>query len=177
MRHINFQIMTKQTLNKLAEKNIFDLIGRDWMLITAGSVEKFNTMTASWGGLGWLWNKPVAFIFIRQERYTYEFIESSDRVTLSFYPEEMRNALQTCGTLSGRDCNKVEKAGLTPHVLESGGVTFKEASMTLDCRKLFKTEIDEEGFVDREILGKWYGKQQGGSFHSVYVVEIEEILP
>ena len=63
--------------------NFFEAIGKEWMLITAGTKEKFNTMTASWGGIGWLWNKPVAFVFVRPERYTYEFIEKSDYLTLS----------------------------------------------------------------------------------------------
>ena len=57
--------------------NLFQTIGKEWMLVTAGTPEKFNTMTASWGGTGWLWNKPVAFVFIRPERYTYEFIEKN----------------------------------------------------------------------------------------------------
>lgn len=56
-------------------ENFFEVIGKEWMLVTAGSKEHFNTMTASWGGIGWLWNKPVVFVFIRSERYTYEFME------------------------------------------------------------------------------------------------------
>ena len=64
--------------------NFFEAIGKEWMLVTAGTVERFNVMTASWGGIGWLWNKPVAYVFIRPERYTYEFAEQSDHNTLSF---------------------------------------------------------------------------------------------
>lgn len=56
--------------------NVFTTIGKEWMLVTAGTKDKFNMMTASWGCLGWLWNKPVAVMFIRPERYTHEFIES-----------------------------------------------------------------------------------------------------
>ena len=59
---------------RLAE-NFIELIGREWMLVTASSPEKFNTMTASWGGAGFLWNRPVAFVFVRPERYTYEFMD------------------------------------------------------------------------------------------------------
>ena len=70
------------------QDNMFDAIGKEWMLVTAGTQEKFNMMTASWGGTGILWGKPVAFIFIRPERYTYEFIEEGDKLTLSFLGEE-----------------------------------------------------------------------------------------
>ena len=135
--------MTKQNINILGKENAFDLIGKEWMLVTAGTEDKFNTMTASWGGVGILWNKPVAFLFIRPERYTHDFIEENDRLTLSFYGEEYRKALQLCGTKSGRDTDKVKECGFTPLKLESGAMTFAESRMTLDCRKLFKTEMTE----------------------------------
>ena len=62
--------MVKADINILMKEDIWDLIGKQWMLVTAGPADEFNTMTASWGGIGWLWNKPVAFVFIRPERYT-----------------------------------------------------------------------------------------------------------
>ena len=73
--------------------NIIQKIGFDWMLITAGNPEKFNTMTASWGGMGFLWNKPVAFIFIRPQRFTYEFAELNEYYTLHFFEEKYREIL------------------------------------------------------------------------------------
>ncbi len=168
-------MMKKQDISLLGKENAFDLIGKEWMLITAGDSSNFNTMTASWGGLGWLWNKPVAFIFVRPERYTHEFIEKNERLTLSFFPEEQRKALQVCGTKSGRDCDKVKEAGLTPLALESGDMTFNEARMVLDCRKLFKSEMTEAQFLDKEIAQRWYNDKPGGGFHTVYVVEIENV--
>ncbi|MES9144000.1 hypothetical protein ABEP44_12785, partial [Cutibacterium acnes] len=47
----------------------FKLIGSDWTLITAEKEGKANTMTASWGGLGVMWGKNVAYIVIRPQRY------------------------------------------------------------------------------------------------------------
>ena len=50
--------------------NTFNMIGREWMLVTATDSEgKVNTMTASWGGVGVLWNRDVAFVFVRPQRY------------------------------------------------------------------------------------------------------------
>ena len=69
------------------EGNVFQRIGRQWMLVTAGTREKFNTMTASWGGLGVLWNAEVSMIFVRPERYTYEFLERETDYSLSFLVE------------------------------------------------------------------------------------------
>ena len=167
--------MKKADLKTLASENAFDLIGKEWMLVTAGNTEKFNTMTASWGGIGWLWNRPVAFVFIRPERYTHDFIERGNRLTLSFYKEDCRSILQFCGTKSGRDVDKVKETGLKPVALESGAMTFEQARLTLDCRKLFKSPMTAADFIDKSILEKWYGPQPGGSLHDVYVVEIEGV--
>ena len=141
--------MKKTNYEILGKEDALNLIGKQWMLVTAGTSESFNTMTASWGGLGWLWNKPVAFVFIRPERYTHGFIEASDCMTLSFYGEEYREALKICGTKSGRDIDKVAATGLTPEELESGNMTFGEARLTLDCRKLFKSSMQEANFIDK----------------------------
>jgi len=155
-------------------EDIFDLIGKQWMLVTAGDKDSFNTMTASWGGLGYLWNRPVAFIFIRPERYTHEFIEKNDRLTLSFFDEKYRKALQICGTKSGRDCDKVAQAGLTAVPLESGAMSFNEARLIVEGRKLFKAPMREEGFTDAELLTRWYGS--GDGLHDIYVIEIEQVF-
>lgn len=167
--------MNKQDFSVLGNEDAFTLIGKEWMLVTAGDENSFNTMTASWGGIGWLWNKPVAFIFIRPERYTHDFIEKNDRLTLSFYSSDYRKALQICGSKSGRDIDKVKETGLTPVTTESGTMTFVQARMTLDCRKLFKTEMSADNFIDKSVLERWYNDRPGGSLHTVYVVEIENV--
>lgn len=167
--------MKKQDISLLGKEDAFQLIGKEWMLITAGDSTSYNTMTASWGGLGWLWNKPVAFIFVRPERYTHDFIEKNDRLSLSFFSEDYKPALQICGTKSGRDGDKVKEAGLSPKSLESGVMTFDEARMVLDCKKLFKTEMTEAAFMDKELYARWYHDQPGGGLHTIYVVEIENV--
>jgi flavin reductase (DIM6/NTAB) family NADH-FMN oxidoreductase RutF len=167
--------MNKVDLMCLAKENVFKLIGSDWMLVSAGRKARFNMMTASWGGIGWLWNKPVAFVFVRPERYTHEFVEAEERLTLSFFTEEWRDALKFCGSKSGRDFDKCSETGLSAVELESGAVAFNEARLVLDCRKLFKASMDKAGFVDKGILAKWYNDNPGGSLHDVYVVEIESV--
>lgn len=148
--------------------NTFKLIGNDWMLITAGTREKFNTMTASWGGLGILWGKKVAFCFIRPQRYTYEFIENSSTFTLSFFTNEYREALNLCGKKSGREIDKAAEAGITPIELDNGGISFEEARLVLECRKLYYQDINPENFVDPD-LDKNYSNKD---YHRMYVGEI-----
>lgn len=168
--------MKNVDISVLGAEDPFELIGQEWMLVTAGTKDSFNTMTASWGGLGILWNKKVATIYVRPSRYTHDFIEKNDHVTLSFYTEEYRKALQICGTKSGRDCDKVAEAGLTPVELESGAMTFSQARLSLECRKLFKTEMAEDNFIDKSIYGNWYGDADEGSPHTIYILEIENIF-
>ena len=167
--------MNKVDLANLAKEDAFKLIGSDWMLVCAGKKDRFNMMTASWGGIGWLWNRPVAFVFIRPERYTHEFVEAEERLSLSFFSEAWRDALKFCGAKSGRDFDKCKETGLSAVELESGAVAFGEARLTLDCRKLFKASMDKASFIDKDILAKWYNDNPGGSLHDVYVVEIESV--
>ncbi len=157
-------------LNKIDE-NIFKLIGSDWMLITAGTEDSFNTMTASWGGLGVLWNKPVSYIFVRPQRYTYEFLEKNKSYSLSFFDEKYRKALSLCGSKSGRDLDKVKEAGLTPVVSDDGIVHFAEAKLVLECSKLYYQDIDPSHFLDKAIE-QFYNKD----YHRMYIGEIKNII-
>lgn len=152
--------------------NVFATIGKEWMLITAGTEQEFNMMTASWGCLGWLWNKPVAVMFVRPERYTHEFIERQDNVNLVFLgnSEAARKAYAFCGSKSGRDFDKAAECRLTPVATEGGCPTFAEARLTLECRKLYKTSVRPEEMLDKSIE-QWYGAAKGG-LHDVYVMEI-----
>lgn len=169
--------MKKTTIETLAKENPFTLIGKEWMLITAGTSEHFNMMTASWGGIGWLWNKPVAFIFVRPERHTYPILEDNEYLTLSFLgnDEKMRSIYNFCGSKSGRDYDKAKETGLKPIATEHGAVTFEQARLTIEARKMFRTEFKPEQFLDQEALTRWYNDKPGGSFHTMYVVEITDV--
>ena len=149
--------------------NVIQLIGKEWMLVSAGDKEKFNMMTASWGGLGFMWKKPVAFVVIRPQRHTFRFIEAGDELTLSFFSHEYHKALTVCGTTSGRDTDKVAASGLTPYVTENGNVSFTEARLVLECRKLYAEPLNPEAFLDKSIVPEWYA---AGDFHKMYIVEI-----
>jgi len=151
--------------------NVFELIGKDWMLITAGTKDSFNTMTASWGGMGVLWDKKVSIVFIRPTRYTFEFLEKSEVYTLSFLEEQYRDILMYCGTKSGRDVNKVAETSLTP-VFGFSSVHFAEARLVLECKKIYFQDITPDRFLDKAIQ-EYYPKKD---YHRVYVGEILRCL-
>ena len=148
--------------------NVFKLIGKDWMLITAGTEGHFNTMTASWGGLGVLWHKPVSTVYIRPTRYTDGFMKKNPIFTLSFFEEKYRGMLEVCGTISGRDKDKVSIAGLHGVELPDGGISFDEARLAIRCRKLYEDTLNPEHFLDTSIE-KNYPKRD---YHNIYIGEI-----
>ena len=147
-----------------------ELISDNWGLVTAGNKEKFNMMTVSWGALGEIWGKDAAFVFIRPQRYTYEFIEKEEVFTLSFYAPGYKNALRICGSKSGRDIDKAKECGLTP-VFVDGGVAFEEAEYTLVCRKMASQFIDPAGFIDSSIENNYAQKD----YHKMYIGEILKV--
>ena len=148
--------------------DVFKRIGSDWMLVTAGNEGSFNTMTASWGFAGIMWNKPCAVTVIRPQRYTKEFIDREETFTLSFYPEAYRKALGICGSKTGRDCDKPALAGLTPISAESS-VAFEEAELVLVCRKLYAGTLGAEYILVKSIISEQYA---AGDFHTAYIGEI-----
>jgi len=151
--------------------NVFKLIGNDWMLVTAGPPDDYNTMTASWGGMGVLWNKNVCFVFVRPSRYTYEFMEKNQTFSLSFFTEEWRNALTVCGTKSGRDIDKAKETGLKPFPAGNGTTGFEQARLIIECRKIYFQDIEPEKFLDPSIERNY----NGSDYHRMYVGEILDI--
>jgi flavin reductase (DIM6/NTAB) family NADH-FMN oxidoreductase RutF len=152
--------------------NPFKLVGKDWMLITAGDRHAFNTMTASWGTMGVLWSKPVAFCFIRPTRHTFGFADKAGCFTLSFFAGKYRKALTFCGTHSGRDTDKVAATGLAPVFDRTGAIYFAQARLVLVCRKLYTTDIDPKRFLDPAI-DKNYPKKD---YHRAFVGEVVKVL-
>ncbi|MBZ4682989.1 MAG: hypothetical protein PWP46_21 [Fusobacteriaceae bacterium] len=154
----------------MQEFNVFDKIGKQWMLISAKQGEKINTMTASWGGMGVLWNKEVVYIFVRPQRYTREFIDASDYFTLSFFDEEYRKELSYLGKVSGRDIDKIKETSLIP-AIEDDKVYFEQANMVIHCKKIYRQHLTPESIIDKKIE-EFYEND----YHIMYIGEILEIM-
>ncbi len=151
----------------------FTRIGKQWMIITAGDEDKSNLMTASWGGAGVMWFKNVVTVYLRPQRYTKEFVDANDTFTVSFLPEEYREALNICGSVSGRDVDdKWKEAGLTPYYVD-GTTGVAEAEVILVCRKQYHQELKEECFDVKEDDVKNYPDKD---YHTMYFGEIEKVL-
>jgi flavin reductase (DIM6/NTAB) family NADH-FMN oxidoreductase RutF len=166
----------KQNFNEVSPEQIsdnpFKLIGKDWMLITAGDLKSYNTMTASWGGLGHLWNKNVCFCFIRPQRYTYQFIQKYTYFSFSFFEEEYRSMLNLCGTKSGKNVNKAAETGLHPLTTSDEPVYFEEARLVIVSKKIYFCDIDPHNFLDPSIDSIYPQKD----YHRMFIGEIKNCL-
>ena len=151
--------------------DIFTKFDKDWALLAAGSVDDHNAMTVSWGGMGTLWGKPVVTVYVRHSRHTFKYMEDNEFFSLSFYDESFRKALGVMGSKSGRDCDKDKTAGLTA-VAAGDSVSYKEAKVTLVCRKMYAGDL-ETGNIPDDVRRAFYADSD---WHRMYIGEVVEIV-
>ena len=164
--------MFKEINPKELPDNPFQLIGNDWLLVTSEKEGKVNAMTASWGGLGVMWGRDVAYIVLRPQRYTKELLDDTKILSLSVLPEGNKEIYGYLGKVSGRQEEKIAKTGLT--VAHDGAIPyFEEARLVLLCRPLFAQEYDPKCFLDVSVKEKWYPEKD---YHTLYICEIQKVL-
>ena len=152
-------------------RKAFAVYDKEWALVTAGPVDNYNTMTISWGGLGTLWNKPVATVYVKPLRHTHSFLDANEYFTVSFYDEDYRNDLALLGTLSGRDGDKVAKTGLTA-VPAGESTTFTQAKITLLCKKIYRQDMITDT-MPRDAIDKYYIDEAP---HTMFIGEVIDII-
>lgn len=162
----------REILPENINENIFKLIGKDWMLISAEKEGKVNAMTASWGFAGVMWGKNAVAIGIRPQRFTKEFVDSSDTFSITILPEEYREVMNYFGKVSGRDENKIEKSNLTVNRCENTPY-FEEGKLVIICKKMYSQQLVGENFIDKEADEKWYANKD---YHVMYFAEILKVL-
>ena len=149
----------------------FEQFDKGWFLLTAGDFSKneFNAMTVSWGGIGYIWRRPIVQVVVRPTRYTYQFMEQHDSFTLCAFPEEKRDALTLLGSKSGRDGNKMLESGLTPIASQKVAAPgYVEAELIFECRKIYWGDIDPQHFLAGDIHQNYQLKD----YHRFYFGEI-----
>ena len=156
----------------LLEINPFTKFSKEWALLSSGTKKKANTMTIGWGGVGVIWGKNVAYLFVRESRYTKELMDAGDFFSVAFLNEEYRDALRYCGAHSGRDGDKFKDSGL--NLAAKHGIPYPdEANLVLLCQKMATVPVTKEMFDVPEIYEKWYKDED---YHTMYVGEIMEVL-
>ncbi len=152
--------------------DVFSQFGKKWALVTAGPLEKYNTMTIAWGGLGTLWSKPVVTVYVKPIRYTWNFLNDNDYFTVSFFSDAYRNDLLILGKKSGRNGDKVAETTLKPVACDHETVSFEQAELTIVCKKIYwqdmKTDTLPESIVDA-----YYKTEEP---HRMFVGEVVRII-
>lgn len=156
-------------MNELDLK-VFNIFNGDWALVTAGPLDKFNTMTISWGGLGTLWGKSAATVYVKPIRYTHRFLDENEYFTLSFFPPEYKKDLALLGRLSGRDGDKVAQTGLTPRA-QGPAVGFEEARLTLLCKKIYRQDMTTDT-MPADVIATYYAEEAP---HTMFIGEVLDI--
>ena len=147
--------------------NAFEEINKNWMLISAKNPEgKTNTMTASWGMMGEIWGKEAVTVYIRQSRFTKEFVDSQEFFTLSLF-DGYKKELGVLGTKSGRDGDKISEVGFNIEEVE-GQPTFSQSKCVLICKKMYQDDIALKDMSDA-VRDAFY---KDGDYHSMYIAEI-----
>ena len=162
----------KQIKPQEIEGNAVKMFSEDWMLLSAGKEGDMNMMTIAWGGLGELWSKPVVTVYVSTSRYTYKYMEENEYFTVTSFPEEYREKLQYLGTVSGRDENKVKGSGLTTEFTELGNPIYKEATLAIECKKIYTHQFDKSQIPLEQ--REWYDSSNTG-IHVMYVGEIVNV--
>ena len=163
--------MQKEINVRELKENFVKMINDDWALLTAGKTDDFNTMTVSWGGIGELWGKDVCFVFVRPQRYTFEFMEKNDYFSLSFFGGEYKKELGICGSKSGRNIDKMAETGFTP-VDFKVATGYEQAKVNIILKKLAYQDMKPDGFIDETIMNNY----ANNDFHRVYVGEIVKVV-
>ena len=132
--------------------NAFDKIGKQWMLITAADGEKVNAMTASWGGLGVIWGKNVAYIFVRESRYTKEFIDKNDTLSLAFFSEDKKEMLEAIRAVF-RDETYIQK-DLIGNMMYISGIMVTLTKKERELLDLLGEHLPNEIIAERLGLSK-----------------------
>jgi len=164
-------VCEKENVRMQFETEIFSQFNDKWALLSAGSKERHNTMTISWGGMGTLWFKPVVTVYVKPCRHTCHYMNDNEYFTVSFYPEEYKKALMLMGSMSGRDTDKDAVSGLTVKDLGQA-VTYEEAEVTLLCKKIYFQDMERPN-MPKDVVGQHYTTEEP---HRMFIGEVVEVI-
>ncbi|MDR0755153.1 MAG: flavin reductase [Prevotellaceae bacterium] len=176
VKDMNFEELFTGISAEEVSDNVFKLVGKDITVITSGKESAFNSMAASWGGAGILFNKPATWCMLRANRYTLEIIKNEHTYTLSYFPNEYKEQVLFFGSKSGRNTNKMHETTLTPVQTPSGNMTYKEARLVFECKLTEITTVNPDDFINQEdkdfIMG---GFEEAKEYHKLVFGEITNI--
>ncbi|MFV0479196.1 MAG: flavin reductase family protein [Anaerorhabdus sp.] len=164
--------MFKEIKSSELDKNIFEMIAKEWAIITVQADQKVNAMTASWLQMGHLWNKDVVTVYVRPQRYTNDFIKKEETFSVAFFGEGYRKELAYLGVATGREEDKLEHCQMSTTLWDNVPI-IEQAEVVFVCKKLYQGQLNKEKFLDEDVRETCYEKDD---FHHAYVAEIVHVL-
>lgn len=150
-----------ETLSRLASPGL--------LLVTTDADHKPNAMTIGWGTIGLIWGKPIFIVLVRPSRYTYKLLAESDSFTVCVPAQSQYEAVNFCGTRSGRNYDKFQECNLTAlpstHISAPG---IMACPVIYECQIVHANDVLPANLV-QQIHASAYA---GGDFHRIYYGEI-----
>lgn len=158
---MNFTSNLEKSMENLHKKGAF---------LTCKADNEVNTMTISWGSIGFVWHKPMFTVLVRKSRHTHEIIEKCGEFTVSVpFDDKTKNALAICGSKSGREINKIKECNLELKDGKNISIpVIKGCGAHYECKVVFKQDMCPN-LLDEDIDKASYGAKD---YHTVYYGEI-----
>ncbi len=159
MKNLNYMSIAEEAMNKI-KKGAF-------LTVKAGNA--LNTMTIGWATFGFIWQKPVMMVAVRDSRHTFGIIEKAQDFTVTIPSDDMSKAIAFCGSKSGRDVDKFKMCNLktedrrnvTSPIIQVPGIHF-------ECKIVFKSAMNPV-HLDKNYDKTLYPKKD---YHTLYFGEI-----
>ena len=160
-------------INDLTEffKKATEILPKGAFLTTRNN-EKVNTMTIGWGTFGFEWGIPIVEVMIRESRFSNIAADTTLEFKLTCpFEDSMKDALNYCGSRSGRDVDKITECNLTlrpSNKISTPVIACK--GLVFECNVIARTEMKIDS-TSPEVLDKWY---KSGDLHTMYYAKIED---
>jgi flavin reductase (DIM6/NTAB) family NADH-FMN oxidoreductase RutF len=160
--------MQRMNLDSILQPLIKQIKAGVFLIAQAG--DDLNVMTIGWASFGFIWGKPIMTIAVRPTRHTYGIIERSKDYSVSIPNGNMSKEIELCGTLSGKNCDKLKKSGLELFpALKVRSPILAVAGTHLECKIVYKAPIDPNMLIDE--YKPLYPRKD---YHTLYFGEIME---
>jgi len=160
-------LSTSVAYNEYAAKTL-EILSKGAFL-TAASGNQCNTMTIGWGNIGFIWQKPIFTVMVRPSRFTFELLEKSKEFTVSVPFTDKKQALNICGTKSGRDIDKFKAAGLVTNPSKKINTpVIADCGLHYECKVVYQQVMIPEQ-LNPDYQTAYYAN---GDYHTLYFGEI-----
>ena len=159
MKNINYMSIAEDAMSKI-KKGAF---------LTVKAADALNTMTIGWATFGFIWQKPVMMVAVRDSRHTFGIIEKAQDFTVTIPSGDMSKAIAFCGSKSGWHVDKFKMCNLgTEDGRNVASPIIQVPGIHFECKIVFKSAMNPV-HLDNNYDKTLYPKKD---YHTLYFGEI-----